>query len=185
MSTEIASLTDDEMAELDTFLLSDACGDEVLTVDEVHGLLSALLVGPQPLAESEWLEVAWGEPRFVDGAQQQHMLDLMRRLYRDIETTLRLKRDFEPLAVEIEEEDGSEVIAYEGWCFGFMLGVETAQGEWDQLPKNEENLLAPMAQLALLNSDEEPQMDDDEYEQWVELLPGAVMGLYSYWHGDS
>jgi hypothetical protein len=40
-----------------------------------------------------------------------------------------------------------------------------------------------MAQLALLNSDEEPEMDDEEYESWVELLPGAVLGLYSYWHG--
>jgi len=25
-------------------------------------------------------------------------------------------------------------------------------------------------------------MDDEEYTSWVELLPGAVLGLYSYFH---
>ncbi len=184
MSTNTPHLNDEELAELDEFLLSDACDDDVLSVDEVHGFLTALLVGPQAMEEAEWLDVAWGEPRFADAAQQQQLVGLMQRLYRDIEATLKAGRDFEPLAVEVEEEDGTVVVAYEGWCFGFMLGVESAQSEWDELPKAEENLLAPMAQLALLNSDEEPQMDDDEYEQWVELLPGAVLGLYSYWHGE-
>ena len=181
MSDDTPKLSENELAELDEFLLSDACDDEVLTVDEVHGLLTALLAGPQPLPEEEWLPMAWGEPEFADDAERQHMVGLMRRMHDDIDETLKLGRDFEPLAVEVEE-NGVDVVAFEGWCFGFMLGVETCQDEWDSLPKDEGNLLAPMAQLALLNSDEEPEMDDEEYEQWVELLPGAVMGLYSYWH---
>jgi uncharacterized protein len=186
MPLDTPHLNDDELAELDAFLLSDACDDEVLSVDEVHGFLTALLVGPQPLAQEEWLEQAWGEPQFADAAEREHMRELMLRLYRDIDATLQEGHDFEPLAVEIEEE-GEAVVAFEGWCFGFMLGVESCQEEWDKLPTAEENLLAPMAQLALLNSDEElepeMEMDDEEYESWVELLPGAVLGLYSYWHG--
>jgi len=183
MSPDSPQLNDDELAELDNFLLSDACDDEVLSVDEVHGFLTALLSGPKLLPEAEWLATAWGEPSFADAAQRERMHGLMRRLYRDIEAALKVGRDFEPLAVEIEEEDGTVVVASEGWCFGFMLGVDCFQEEWDSLPADEKNLLAPMAQLALLNSDEEPEMDDDEYEQWVELLPGAVLGLSSYWHG--
>ncbi len=182
MFTDTPTLNDDELAELDSFLLSDACDDEVLSVDEVHGFLTALQVGPQPMEEAEWLAQAWDKPQFADEAQQQHLLELMRRLNSDIAATLKAGHDFEPLAVEVEE-DGEEVIAFEGWCFGFMLGVETCQAEWDKLSKDEESLLAPMAQLALLNSDEEPPMDEEEYESWVELIPGAVLGLYSYWHG--
>lgn len=181
MSLDISTLNDDELAELDTFLLSDACDDEVLSVDEVHGFLTALQVGPRSMPESEWLTMAWGEPKFTDEAQQQHLQGLMLRLNSDLEASLKEGLDFEPLAVEVEEE-GEAVVAFEGWCFGFMLGVETCQAEWDKLPKGEESLLAPMAQLALLNSDEEPEMDDEEYESWVELIPGAVLGLYSYWH---
>ena len=182
MFTDTPTLNDDELAELDSFLLSDACDDEVLSVDEVHGFLTALQVGPQPMAEADWLALAWDKPQFADEAQQQHLHELMRRLNSDIAVTLKAGQDFEPLAVEVEE-DGEEVIAFEGWCFGFMLGVETCQAEWDKLPKAEENLLAPMAQLSLLNSDDEPPMDEEEYESWVELIPGAVLGLHSYWHG--
>ncbi len=63
-----------------------------------------------------------------------------------------------------------------------MLGVEEQQELWDELPQNEQNLVAPMAQLALVYSDEEVDMDENEYDDWVELLPGAVMGLYAHWH---
>ncbi len=183
MSPDTPTLNDEELAELDAFLLSDACDDEVLSVDEVHGFFTALQVGPQSMAEEEWLPLVWGEPQFTDDAQRQRLLGMLQRLYRDIDTVLKAGLDYEPLAVEVEE-NGVDVVAFEGWCFGFMLGVETCQSEWDKLPKDEENLLAPMAQLALLNSDEEPEMDDEEYESWVELLPGAVLGLYSYWHGE-
>lgn len=183
MSPDTHLLNDDELAELDDFLLSDACDDEVLSVDEVHGFLTAMLVGPKPMPEAEWLPMTWGEPDFADAAQRSHMHSLMQRLCSDIEQSLKTGHDFEPLAVEMEEEDGTVVVAYEGWCFGFMLGVEGRQEEWDKLPQDEKNLMAPMAQLALLYSDEEPDMDEEEYEQWVELLPGAVLGLNSYWHG--
>jgi len=183
MLADTPYLNDEELAELDVFLLSDACDDEVLSVDEVHGFLTALLVGPKSMPESEWLAMVWDKPQFTDAAQHEHLLELMQRLYRDIDVTLKEGHDFEPLAVEVEEE-GEAVIAFEGWCFGFMLGVEARQAEWDTLPKEEKNLLAPMAQLTLLNGEEELDMEDDEYESWVELLPGAVLGLYSYWHGQ-
>ena len=183
MSPALPSLNDDELAELDDFLLSDACDDETLSVDEVHGMLTALQIGPQAMAEVDWLSLAWGSPQFVDETQQQRMLDMMRRLNHDIETTLEAGVDFEPLAVEVEE-DGEIVVTFDGWGFGFMVGVATCQEQWDQLPPDEENLLAPMAQLALLSSDEEAEMEEDEYDSWVELLPGAVLGLNSYWHSN-
>lgn len=181
MSGDIIKLSDDELAKLDDFLLSEACDDEALSVDEAHGFLTALLLSPCDVVEGEWLSQVWGEPRFADDSQRDHLQALLQRMYGEIEGALKAGRDFEPLAVEVEE-DGVDVVAYEGWCFGFMMGVESCQTEWDKLPKDEANLLAPMAQLALLHSDEEPQMDEEEYEAWVELLPGAVMGLYGYWH---
>jgi len=70
--------------------------------------------------------------------------------------------------------------SHEGWCFGFMHGVERASERWVKLDKNGEALLSPIAQLALLESEEEPEMDEDEYNMWVELIPGAVLGLRDY-----
>ena len=182
MSTDFDTpLNETELAELDEFLLSDACDEDALSIDEAHGYLTALAVTPEPPADDEWQTGIWGQPTFADEGEKQRMTSLLQRLYNDLASTLEARRDFEPLIIETEE--GGEIMeAYEGWCFGFMLGVEQQQELWEELPQNEQNLVAPMAQLALLYSDEETDMDDDEYDDWVELLPGAVMGLYAYWH---
>lgn len=181
MTTDFSiPLNETELAELDEFLLSDACEEDALSIDEAHGYLTALVVTPNPPADDQWQTAIWGEPAFADESQKQHMTSLLKRLFNEVLTTLQTRRDFEPLVIETEEE-GETVEAYEGWCFGFMHGVEQQQELWDQLPQNEQSLVAPMAQLALLYS-EEADMDEDEYDDWVELLPGAVMGLYAYWH---
>ena len=182
MSTDLNTpLNETELTELDEFLLSPACDEDALSIDEAHGYLTALAVTPQPPAEEKWVSGVWGQPDFTDEDERERMSSLLLRLYHEIVASLQDRRDFEPLVIETEEE-GEVLEAYEGWCFGFMLGVEEQQALWDELPKNEQNLVAPMAQLALLYSDEETDMDDDEYDDWVELLPGAVMGLYAYWH---
>ncbi len=179
-------LSEQELVELDDFLLSDACDDDALSVDEAHGFLTALIVGPDAVPQDDWLQAVWGQPRFADEAEAKLMTDKLLRLYGNIEATLREGHPFEPLVVE-EEEEGEVYEAYEGWCFGFMLGVEEQEKLWSPLPKDQQALLAPMGQLALLTSDEEgeePDMDEAEYEAWVELLPGAVTALYAFWHGD-
>lgn len=174
-------LNEAELGELDEFLLSDACDEDALSIDEAHGYLTALVVTPDLPADDQWQTAIWGQPTFADEQQRLRMSSLLQRLYKEVVTTLQARLDFEPLVIETEEE-GDILEAYEGWCFGFMLGVEQQQALWDELPHNEQSLVAPMAQLALLYSDEETDMDDDEYDDWVELMPGAVMGLYAYWH---
>lgn len=178
--TKPTPLSDDELVTLDDFLLSDACDEETLSVDEAHGYLTALQLPPSRLEEGQWLETVWGQPRFADEDEAQRMQELLLRLFADIRYSLGQRRDFEPLVIETEEE-GETLESYEGWCFGFMLGVEEQEAQWQELPKNEQGLMAPMAQLALL-VDEGEEMDEEEYSQWVELIPGAVMGLYAFWH---
>lgn len=175
-------LTEEELITLDTFLLSEACDGAALSIDEAHGFLTAIIAGPAQVAQKEWLTEVWGQPRFADAAEKQRLTELLLRLHDEIATTLQAGRSFEPLVVEVEE-DGEATEAYEGWCFGFMLGVAQHQEMWDRLPRDEKMLIAPMAQLALLNSEEAVAMRDEEYASWIELIPGAVMGLYRFWHG--
>jgi len=180
MTSSPGLITEEELGELDAFLLSEAC-DEALAVDEAHGYLTALIAGPSQVPAEEWMATVWGQPKFADTAQRDRMTGLLHRMYDDIVATLETGLDFEPLAIEIEEE-GETLEAYEGWCFGFMLGVGHDEEAWAALPKDEQPLMAPISQLALLHGDEEIEMDDEEYTSWVELLPGAVLGLYSYFH---
>lgn len=176
-------MTEEEIQELDAFLLSEACDEETLAVDEAHGYLTALQLLPEPPATAACLSAIWGEPAFADAAQQQRMTALLVKLGEEIAAGMQRREQFEPLLAELEDE-GEVVESYEGWCYGFMLAVELHPEPWLSLPGAAQGLLAPMARLALLDDEEEEPMDEDEYLQWVELLPGAVSGLYALWHKD-
>ncbi len=175
-------LSDAEFAELDQFLMAGE-DEGCMPIDQAHGFITALVVGPEPLGQESWTRAVWGEAVFEDEQQKTHMTDFLLRIHNEIMTTLEDRRPFEPLIIEEEDEEGELLEAYEGWCLGFMHGVSDHHDQWDALPKNEQELLSPIAKLALLCVDEEMEMDEEEYEMCVELLPGAVMGLYEYWHG--
>ncbi|MEB0163729.1 YecA family protein, partial [Glaciimonas sp. CA11.2] len=53
-------LSDKEFDELDDFLLSDRCGEESMTMDTLHGYLTALVIGPEQVLLGEWLPHVWG-----------------------------------------------------------------------------------------------------------------------------
>ncbi|MGB7931452.1 MAG: YecA family protein [Gammaproteobacteria bacterium] len=178
-----APLSEDEYTELDDFLCAGDEEEERLPVDEAHGFMTAMIVGHAPVEPEALLESVWGQPAFADEAERERMTDLLLRLFRDISMTLKAGRSFEPLVVEIEE-DGATQVAHEGWCFGFMLAVSGDEERWSQLPKHEQSLLGPIARLALLHVEDEPEIDEEEYDLLVELLPGAVAGLNAYWESN-
>lgn len=176
MPTDLPPLSDNELSLLDAFLLSDSCDVDTLSLDEVHGYLTAIQLSHA--GDIPWQETVWGQPRFPDQSLQAQMTELLERFNAEICDELHKGRDFEPLSVE--EEDG-EVLSHAGWCYGFMLGMEQTQEYWDTLPKGLQALLVPIAQIALLHDDEEEiDMDEDEYNDWVELIPGAISGLFHY-----
>lgn len=174
-------MTEEEISELDAFLLSDACGQDALSIDEAHGYLTALQLMPKMPEQSEWLDTVWGTPSFSGEEQHQRLGALLEAMRSEIAESLERHEPFEPMVVEMDI-DGQLVEAYEGWCYGFMLAVEQQESQWMALPKQAQGLLAPIAQLALLESDEDENISEDEYSQWVELIPGAVVGLYDVWH---
>ena len=174
-------LSDAELIELDGFLLATEEGEERLLLDEAHGFTTALLVSRQPYEQAAWLESIWGEPRFGSGAESEHLTALMLRLRQSIVEQLASHHPFEPLVAEEEDnDDGTLYENYEGWCFGFMLAVANDEPGWGELPQEAHDALAPIATLALLYSQDEPDMDEEEYEACLELIPGSVAQLYNH-----
>ncbi len=176
-------LSDDELTELDTLLLSDE--DDRLPIDEAHGFITAQLVGRATIADAEIIEAICGDAKFEDDSDLQRVTALLLQMRDEIALSLQTNAPFEPLVIE-EEEDGEVFEAYEGWCFGFMLGVTHQNEQWDKISKEQEELLAPIAQLALLHTqeNEEEDIDEEEYTLCIELLPGAVNSLYASWDNN-
>ena len=169
-------LSDEELAELDAFLLEEGDADDRLQIDEAHGYISSLIISGGEVDSAEWLKDVWGELASTEDAHAR-LSSYLLRLYHETEVGLREQKPFEPLVIE-EEEDGEAYEVYDGWCFGFMLGVASYQERWENVGKETQDLLAPIATLALLHNDEEHELSEEEYTTCVELLPGSVFELY-------
>ncbi|MGH8121136.1 MAG: UPF0149 family protein, partial [Rudaea sp.] len=70
-----SELDDSELEELDQFLRAHA-GEDHLLLDGVHGLLTAVGIGPERIAADEWLPEILHEP-FADEDEGRRFLQLL------------------------------------------------------------------------------------------------------------
>ena len=173
------SLNDAELIELDELLQTN---DDYLLVDEAHGYISALVVAQgDSLDDEEWLFGILGDSEKL---VEPRMKTLLTRLRDEIVASFTSGGVFEPLVAEIED-DGEILESYEGWCFGFMMALSVEEESWTELPQNEQDLLMPIAKLALLQENEDADMDEEEYNTYVDLIPGSVGSLYPYFRSNA
>jgi uncharacterized protein len=129
-------LTDEEIEELDQFLL-DADGiEESMNISMLDGFLTAIVSGPKTIMPSEWIRWVWdierGEdkPAFKDKAQAQHIIGLLMRHMNDIARTLHQDPDlYEPLLME-NPNKGDPIPILDEWCMGYMKGVQLDPEGW-------------------------------------------------------
>jgi hypothetical protein len=80
-------LSQEEIGELDLFLMSDATPDECMDIVTLDGFLTALAIGPDLVPPSVWLPVVWGrekEPVFESAAQAERIIAILLRRFNDI-----------------------------------------------------------------------------------------------------
>ena len=131
-------LSEQEFDELDRFLMSDQCSDDAMTMDALHGFLTAIAIGPEKIPSSEWLPAVWGPdpeglPVFDSSRSEQRITHLMARALEDIEVTLEVApADFEPLFCELQWK-GKSLLDAEAWAWGFLEGVKLRNEAWQPL----------------------------------------------------
>lgn len=59
-SGELLPLSEDELDELDEFLMSDQTSEETMVLEILDGYLTALAIGPVTVMPSVWLPRVWG-----------------------------------------------------------------------------------------------------------------------------
>jgi uncharacterized protein len=189
----MAPLSDDELAELDAFLVSDATSDETLMLDSLDGYLTAIAIGPTSLLPSAWLSDAWGPheddaPAFATQDEAQRIIGLIVRHFNSIVSGLENNPDgFEPfLRSLVYFGDPREYLVGEPWALGFMQGVALCRQDWQPLfdDAHARQWLEP---LHLLGADD--TTDDelalirrpDQREDLTKKFPASIAGIYRYW----
>lgn len=180
------SPSDAELEELDQFLRNHA-GDDDLLLDGVHGFLTALAVGPAPAKPDEWLPEILHEP-FADRGQGERVLSLLARLNDAIAPEVETGT-YEPILGELDVEEGPAAFTARGWCEGFSRGIDLRTPAWEgRLGHDSElmELLGPIIALAIddgvfeSNAEFAP-LGDDDYEECLAQIPGAVGAIADYW----
>ncbi len=181
-----SSLTDDELDELDRYLRAHA-GDGDLLLDGVHGMLSALAVGPVQVLPEEWLPEVLHEP-FADEDEGNRVLALLAKLNDSIVAELEVDA-YEPILGEIDTETGP-VLSAAGWCEGFSRAIDLRAGLWEKRLADDVSLmelLGPVMALAvdegILSAEADfEKLSDDEYDECLAQVPAVLSAVAQYWH---
>lgn len=180
------TLDDGELEELDQFLRAHA-GEDALLLDGVHGLLSAVNIGPERAPPEEWLPEVLHDP-FDDEDEGRRVLELLARLSESIGYELETEQ-YEPILGEIELDDGGSALSAQGWCEGFSRGVDLRARLWEArlgADSRLTELLSPIMALAVqegvfqTDAEIEP-LTEAEYDECLAQLPSAIEAVAHYW----
>ena len=183
----IDPLTDEELDELDDFLMSDATGEESMDISMLDGFLTALAVGPNTLPPTQWLPVVWGgEAAWESKAQAERMMSLVFRHMNDIADFLREEPEsYEPLLYEREHE-GKTVRIIDEWCTGFVQGMALDEAGWRPLIESEEGdeLLYPIllygTEAGWDELKDHPELEA-RHDEFAASLAENVLDIMEWW----
>jgi uncharacterized protein len=159
-------------------LLSDSTPKEVLSVDALHGYLTAIVCCPVPVMPSDWLNGVWqteAGPPFESAEQAQEILSLITRMHNAIADALDVGEAFGPLMLENTLETGETVVVGQGWCRGFMEGMRSQFDAWEPHLDMLNELVVPIAVLARFGDDDpERQALLDDRQKIAQLTDGIA-----------
>ncbi|HYD79727.1 MAG TPA: UPF0149 family protein [Paucimonas sp.] len=183
-------LSDKDFDELDQFLLSDRCADDGMTMDSLHGYLTALAIGPEVVPMAEWLPLVWGGfaeqgPKFKSEKEAQRITNLIARFMNEVAITFEVApKEYEPLFCE-QEVDGRMLIDGEAWAWGFWEGMNLRAEAW--APIWDSNLSELAEKIYLLGAEEieenEMALVDDPVKRHKLALEveAAIPHIHKYW----
>jgi uncharacterized protein len=180
-----SSLNDNELDELDAYLRTHA-QDGHLLLDGVHGLLSAIAVGPARVLPDEWLPEVLHEP-FASEDEGNRVLALLAKLNDSISAELDVDA-YEPILGEVDTETGPALSAA-GWCEGFSRGIDLRAQLWEKRLADDPPLmemLGPVMALAvdegILSAEAEfEKLSEEEYDDCLAQLPAVLGAVNHYW----
>jgi uncharacterized protein len=183
-------LSDKEFKELDQFLLSDRCADDGMTMDSLHGFLTALAIGPEEVLMAEWLPLVWGSfrkdgPKFKNPKEAERITMLIARFMNEIAITFEVApKEFEPLFCEHEYE-GRTVLDGDAWAWGFWEGMNLRPDAWEPIwTSSIADMVKPVYLLGAEEIEEEEMalVDDPVKRHKLAVeMEAAIPHIHKYW----
>lgn len=176
-------LTDDELDQLDSLLLSHTDDDGML-LSEFDGFCAGLVVCPEVIMPGEWLPCVWGtsaEP-FETLEDVQVVNELVMGHYNDVARSLTPPAmGYGPL---YDEDKRTGDILWESWCCGFERAMRLRPDTWERIVQSgDEEAAASVNMMLALYNIAEGQSDLSEASvqaltvEAPDLIPNLVITL--------
>lgn len=164
--------------ELDRLLLDQS--DECMLLTQLDGFLTGVIVCPELLPPSRWLNHIWsgehgeGKPDFPDMASFQRVIDLVMHHYNTILTDLDRPGTYEPIFdIDMRNDD----VLWEMWIEGFGDAVDLAPAAWRRVASCGDS--GPEAAMQGFNTlrklaKDERSFPKTEQERWHREAPNFI-----------
>lgn len=189
----MAPLLDEELDELEDFLMSDDTSDKTMMLDTLDGYLTAIVSGPVTVMPSVWLPGVWGptardEPAFDTVEQAERITTLIMRHMNGIIWNLQYDPDaFAPIIAMAPETDSRrEFRDGEMWAYGYMTGIELQREHWKPF-FDDSSCVDALRPIYLLGGDDLNPEDErltqtlEQREALTDQIPASVAWIYRFW----
>lgn len=173
-------LNQTDLARLDHFLHTAACGREAMGLSYAHGFLTAVASGPERLEPAEWLRLVFDDPVFESGDDAREMLGLALRLFQEIERNLGSDGGYRPVFEFVRDGAGRTHSDAQHWCRGFAAGLALFSERWTRSARA--TLNTPLELIFRLA--ETRGLPDTAYARLCDALPAAAESVYRYWQAQ-
>ena len=204
-TTPVPEQLSDELLDRLELLLEEPALADAMRLDQIQGYLCAVLTGPQPMPEADWLADVIGSEDALHTEAGREAAGLLRRFAVVLEGELAEGVPPVLLLYPKDETVGEDSPSdYVPWCQAYLAGVDATEEDWfealgesdlDEEEYNEEvdyldERLFPLMVLtgeaeaaAREHGEEWPEGEENEkiVDECEEDLPLAVADIYRFW----
>ena len=161
-----------------------------MSLSDLDGFLTGIVVGPELILPREWLPVVWGdrEPTFGTVEEARSVLGTIMGRYNEIVRALdTAPDDLDP--VFWEGPDGQVIVT--DWAAGFLDAVRLRSKSWEPLIRHGEAgvLMVPLLVLGADDPAHPPfggrPLPRGEIErlhaEGADIIPDCVVGIHAFW----
>jgi uncharacterized protein len=175
-------LTEAEWDELDAILMAYG-NEESLEISSLHGFLTAIVSGPEPVLPSKWLPAMWGSaaPVFDTAAEFERMLALIIRTMNSIVRALTQTTGAFGLMLLVKGRGKAERFYAGAWAEGYLSGVALSEAAWQPFVESSPAVGDGLVTIAAMLDDVPGRRMDHRTKRLDELGETAV-AIHRFFH---
>lgn len=165
--------------------------DKVMTIEQIHGFLCAIISNPSLIPMTTWLPALYGYDKgLLAQSTVAEINPLITQLYEELVHSFATESEINPLFFtqdKIIDRDAASNEQIASWCAGYMAGVSANKQTWLSSGHSDiYNLLTPIGAFAQFFEDEQTKAGSEIdpqaiRQQYLPLLPATISNIYHFW----